>query len=131
MRPELLVLALAAVLLVLHIQVAIRAKTKQYGIDWNMGARDTDMPAPNPVVGRLERARDNYLETLPIVIIALFGVVIAGKASTLTATAGWIWLGARAVYLPLYWTGVPKVRTLVWAIGLAAILTVLGVLIFG
>ncbi len=58
-------------------------------------------------------------------------MVITGKAGTTTAIAGWIWLGARAVYLPLYWTGVPKVRTLVWGIGLAAILTVLGVLVFG
>ena len=131
MQPEILILALAAVLLVVHIQVAIRVKTKQYGIEWNMGARDAIMPAADPVVGRLERARDNYLETLPIAIIALFGVVIAGKAGPITALAGWIWLGTRAVYLPLYWKGVPKVRTVVWAIGFAALLAVLGILIFG
>jgi uncharacterized MAPEG superfamily protein len=128
---EVFILAFAALLLVLHIQVAIRAKTKQYGIEWNMGARDEAMPAVSPVVGRLERARDNFLETLPIATIALFGVVVAGKANETTAIAGWIWFAARAVYLPLYWMGVPKVRTFVWAIGLAAILTVLGVLIFG
>lgn len=131
MPQELLILALAAVLLVTHIQVAIRAKTKQYGIEWNMGARDAAMPEPKPVVGRLERARDNYLETLPVAVIALFGVVLAGKASEATAIAGWVWLGARAVYLPLYWTGVPKVRTLVWGVGTLAILVVLTILIFG
>lgn len=131
MPPEILILALSAILLVVHIQVAIRAKTKQYGLDWNMGARDAEMPPPAPVVGRLERARDNFLETLPIAVIALFGVVLAGKASQATAIAGWIWLGARAIYLPLYWTGVPKVRTLVWGAGTVAILVVLGILIFG
>ena len=131
MPVEILILALAALLLVLHIQVAIRAKTRQYGIEWNMGARDEAMPEPGAVVGRLERARDNYLETLPIAIIALFGVVVAGKANETTAIAGWIWLGARTIYLPLYWIGVPKVRTVVWAIAFVAILTVLGVLIFG
>ena len=83
------------------------------------------------MVGRLERARDNFLETLPIAIIALFGVVLADKTSMATAVAGWIWLAARAIYLPLYWTGVPKVRTLVWAAGTVAILVVLAILIFG
>ena len=131
MPDEVLVLALAAILLVIHIQVAIRAKTRQYGIEWNMGPRDDEMPPPAPLVGRLERARDNYLETLPIALIALFGVVLAGKASEVTAMAGWTWLAARAIYLPLYWKGVPKVRTLVWGLGTLAILVVLMILIFG
>ena len=131
MPTEILVLALAAVLLVVHIQAAIRVKTKQYGIAWNVGPRDAEMPPPEPVVGRLERARDNFLETLPIAVIALFGVVLAGKANETTAIAGWIWLAARAIYLPLYWSGVPKVRTLVWGVGTLAILVVLGILIFG
>ena len=131
MPQEILILALAAVLLVVHIQAAIRVKTKQYGIAWNMGARDEAMPQPDPVVGRLERARDNFLETLPIAIIALFGVVVAGKTSEVTAMAAWTWLAARALYLPLYWAGVPKVRTLVWGVGTLAILIVLAVLVFG
>jgi len=131
MAQEVLILALAAVLLVVHIQAAIRVKTKQYGIAWNVGARDADMPPPDPLVGRLERARDNFLETLPIAIIALFGVVVTEKTSEVTAIAGWTWLAARAVYLPLYWAGVPRVRTLVWAVGTLAILVVLAILIFG
>jgi len=131
MAPEILILALAALLLLAHIMLAVRVKTRQYGTDWNMGARDEDLPPLNPVAGRLERARDNYLETLPLAVIALFGVVLADKANTITAIAGWVWLAARAIYLPLYWTGVPKVRTLVWGIGLLALLTVLGVLLLG
>ena len=131
MPDEILILALAAVLLVVHIQAAIRVKTKQYGIAWNMGPRDAAMPEPLPVVGRLERARDNFLETLPIAVIALFGVVLAGKTSEVTAIAGWTWLAARALYLPLYWSGVPKIRTLVWGVGTLAILVVLAILIFG
>jgi uncharacterized MAPEG superfamily protein len=131
MQAEILVLALAAVLLVAHIQLAIRFKTKQYGVDWNIGARDTEMPPLDPVAGRLERARDNFLETLPIAIIALFGAVLAGKTSELTAICGWVWLAGRAVYLPLYWVGVKGWRTLAWGIATVAILIVLAVLIFG
>lgn len=131
MQSEILVLALAAVLLVVHIQLAIRFKTKQYGVDWNIGARDAEMPPLGAVAGRLERARDNFLETLPIAVIALFGVVLAGKTSELTAIGGWVWLAGRAVYLPLYWAGVKGWRSLAWGIATLAILLVLAVLIFG
>lgn len=131
MPAELTVLALSGVLLLAHVFAAIHVKTRQYGVDWNMGARDEDLPPLNPFAARLERARDNFLETLPLAIIALGGVVVAGKASELTAMAAWVWLGARVVYLPLYGAGVPKVRTYVWAIALLALLYVLGVLLLG
>lgn len=131
MAPEILIMALAGVLLLAHILLAVRLKTQQYGVDWNTGARDEELPPLNPVAARLERARDNYMETLPLAAIALFGVVLADKANTITAVAGWVWLAARVIYLPLYWTGVPKIRTLVWAVGLLALLVVLGVLILG
>jgi len=131
MAAEILVLALAGLLLLAHIMIAVRLKTQQYGVEWNTGARDEDLPPLNPVAGRLERARDNFIETLPLAVIALFGVVLADKANTITAAASWVWLAARVIYLPLYWAGVPKVRTLVWAVSLLALLTVLGVLLLG
>jgi uncharacterized MAPEG superfamily protein len=131
MPTELTILAWCAVLLFIHIIVAVQAKTRQYGTKWNMGARDEDVPPPAPVVGRLERARDNFLETLPIAIIALLGVVVAGKTTPTTALGGWLWLGARAIYLPLYWAGVPKVRTLVWATSVVGLILVLKPLLRG
>lgn len=131
MPDELLILALAGLLLVIHVMLAARFKTMQHGVEWNMGARDEDLPPLNRVAGRLDRARGNFLETLPLAIIGLLGVVIAGKASELTAFAGWTWLAARAIYLPLYWAGVPKIRTFIWGIGLVALLLPLGVLLFG
>jgi uncharacterized MAPEG superfamily protein len=118
MPVELKILALGALLLFVHIFVATRFKTAQYGRQWNVGARDEALPEPNPVTGRLMRAQANFQETFPIAIVALLGVVIAGKTSQWTALGGWIWLGARAVYLPLYWAGIPVVRTIVWTIAL-------------
>lgn len=131
MPTELTVLALSGLLLLVHVFAATHYKTKQYGLGWNMGARDEDTEPLNDIAGRLDRARGNFLETLPLAIIALLGVVVAGKASDLTAIAAWVWLGARLVYLPLYWAGVPKVRTYVWAVSLMALLYVLGVLLLG
>lgn len=125
MSSEITVLLLSTLLLVAHIMVAIRYKTQQYGTDWNMGARDEDLPPLNAVAGRLERARDNFLETYPIAIVALLVGDMYGQNSSLIGIAAWVWLGARVIYLPLYWAGVPKVRTLVWGVGMLALLTII------
>jgi len=131
MAVELKILAFGAVVLLAHIFAAVRVKTAQYGTKWNTGARDETLPPLNPVAGRLARAQANFLETFPIAIVALIGVVVAGRTSQWTALGGWIWLGARIVYLPLYAAGVPKVRTLVWAIGLIGLGLVLWPLLIG
>ena len=116
MPVEIRILALGAVLLFIHIFVAIRFKTQQYGRSWNVGARDEALAPANEMTGRTARAQANFLETFPIAIVALLGVVIAGRTSNLTELGGWIWLGARLIYLPLYAAGVPVVRTIVWTI---------------
>ena len=131
MPVELRIAAFGAGLLLIHIFAATHFKTKQYGRQWNVGARDEALPPLNPVGGRLARAQANFLETFPIAIVALLGVVIAGRTSPMTAFGGWIWLGARLIYLPLYAAGVPVVRTLVWTIGLIGILVVLWPLLAG
>ena len=131
MPAELTVLALAGILLLVHIFTAAHFKTKQYGVEWNTGARDEDLPPLGFLPARLERAQDNFLETLPLAIIALFGVVLADKTNAQTAIAAWVWLGARVLYLPLYWAGIPLVRTLVWGVGLLALIYVLGVMLLG
>lgn len=131
MAVELRIAALGAILLLVHIFAAVRLKTRQYGTAWNMGARDETVPPLNPVAGRLARAQANFLETFPIAIVALLGVVIAGRTSSWTALGGWIWLGARTIYLPLYGFGVPVVRTLVFTISLVGLGMVLSPLLFG
>ena len=131
MPTELVVLTLGCALLLAHILLGAHFKTRQYGVDWNTSARDGEQPPLDPVPARLERAKDNFLETFPIAVALLLGVTLAGKAGPVTAIAAWAWLAARAIYLPLYWTGVPKVRTLVWGVSLLALLVLLGVLLLG
>lgn len=131
MATEITVLALGSLLLVVHILLAVLLKTRQLGKEWNMGARDEDTPELNAIPARLERARDNFLETFPIAIVALFGVVLADKANDTTATLAWVWFGARAIYLPLYWTGIPYVRTIVWLASMVGLMGVLYELLFG
>jgi uncharacterized MAPEG superfamily protein len=131
MPIELKILALGALLLFVHIFTATRFKTAQWGRKWNVGARDEALTEPNPVTGRTMRAQANFQETFPIAIIALLGVVVAQRTSQWTAIGGWIWLGARVVYLPLYAVGVPVIRTVVWTISMVGLGMVLWPLLAG
>jgi uncharacterized MAPEG superfamily protein len=131
MAVELKILALGALLLVVHIFTATRFKTAQYGRKWNIGARDEALPPPTPLAGRTIRAQSNFEETFPIAIVALLGVVLANRTSEMTALGGWIWLGARVVYLPLYAAGVPVIRTIVFAISMVGLAMVLWPLLVG
>ena len=131
MPVELKIAALGALLLLVHIFAAVHLKTKQYGRAWNVGARDESLPPLDPVAGRLARAQANFQETFPIAIVALFGVVIAGRTSAWTALGGWIWLAARTIYLPLYAFGVPVVRTIAFTISIAGLVMVLWPLLAG
>jgi uncharacterized MAPEG superfamily protein len=125
MTPELTVLAWGCILGLVHIFVAVRFKTRQYGSKWNMGARDDALPEPQPIVGRLARAQANFFETFPIYAAAALIVSTALLNDRWTAIGAWVWLGARIVYLPLYALGVPVLRTIVFLASVAGILMVL------
>jgi len=131
MPVELKILTLGAVLLFVHIFTATRFKTAQYGRKWNVGARDEELSPPSPITGRVMRAQANFEETFPIAIVALLGVVLANRTSASTALGGWIWLGARIVYLPLYAAGIRVIRTIVFVISMVGLVMVLWPLLAG
>ena len=125
MSVEILILAWGAVLLIVQIFLAGHLKTRQYGADWNIGARDEPLPPLNPVAGRAARAQANLLETFPVAVVALVGVVLAGRTSELTMIGGWLWLAMRVVYVPIYLAGIKGLRTVVFlfsVLGLAMVL---------
>lgn len=131
MPVEIRIAAFGALLLFVHIFAAIRAKTAQYGRQWNISPRDEPQAPATAMVGRLDRAQANFAETFPMAVVALLGVVIAEKTSQWTAIGGWIWLGARVAYLPAYAFGVTGVRTILYVIGMAGIFMVLWPLLTG
>jgi uncharacterized MAPEG superfamily protein len=131
MPVEIRIAAYGALLLFVHIFIAVRYKTAQYGRAWNVGARDEELPPANVMTGRTARAQANFAETFPIAIVALLGVVIANKTTAYTALGGWIWLGARIVYLPLYIAGVRVVRTLAYTVSMVGLAMLLATLVAG
>ena len=131
MPVEIRILALGALLLFIYIFTAVRLKTAQYGRRWNAGPRDEELPAANVLTGRATRAQNNFLETFPIAIVALIGIVVVNRTSETTALGGWIWLGARVMYLPLYMAGVPVVRTITYIVSMVGLAMVIKPLLVG
>ena len=125
MTTELNVLAWGCILALVHLFAAVRFKTRQYGTKWNVGARDEELPPPQPIVGRLARAQANFYETFPLYAAGALIVSIAHLNNRWTAIGALLWIGARIVYLPLYAAGIPYLRTAVWALSLVGIVMVL------
>ena len=71
------------------------------------------------------RAQANFQGSFPVAIVALFGVVVAGRTGQWTALGGGMWLAARVAYLPLYAMGIPKFRTPVFPVSMAGLVMVL------
>lgn len=81
------------------------------------GTRD-EPREPDKLMGRTTRAVQNQIESL-----ALFTpiVLIAHMLDANTATSAFgatIYAMSRAIYMPVYWLGVPFVRTLLFTGGL-------------
>ncbi|WP_424810445.1 MAPEG family protein [Roseococcus sp. YIM B11640] len=125
MTLPLTILAWGCVLGLVHVFAAATIKTAQYGLKWNMGARDETLPPPSPLVGRLTRAQANFFETFPVMATAVLIVHAAGLESSWTNWGAVIWLVARILFLPIYAMGIPGVRSAVFLVSFAGLLMVL------
>ena len=103
MAVELKIAAFGALLLLVHILVA-RSPQDAAIRSTGTSARATKHCRRIRWPGGSPGAQANFQETFPVAIVALLGVAIAA-ASEWTALGGWIWLGARTIYLPLYGFG--------------------------
>lgn len=125
MTTELTYLVATLALALVQILLPAGARTLEFGIGWNAGARDQTPPSHNPVVGRLERAQSNLYETLPLFIGAVLIAHVTGAESALTLWGVALYFWARVAYVPLYALGVPYIRSLVWLVSLAGLILIL------
>ena len=111
----LLVLALYMVQLFLQ-------ETSRFGFDlWGiMGNRDK-LPEMSVVAARLDRAKNNMLEALPIFLALALLALVKGGDTSKVAHAATVFLIARVVYVPAYVSGIPMLRSLVWLVGVASL----------
>lgn len=97
-------------------------ETSRFGFDlWGiMGNRD-HQPELSVIAGRLDRAKNNLLEALPMFLALALLALVKGGDTSKVAHAATIFLIARVVYVPAYVSGIPMLRSLVWLVGVAGL----------
>ena len=124
MTPELTALTLAALLQVVQYVLMAVPANMQLGPKVTAGPRDRPIELKG-VAGRLHRAMNNHFEGLILFTIAVVVVTLGGQASGYTAVCAWIYLGARALYIPAYAFGWAPWRSVIWAAGFFATVAML------
>lgn len=113
--------ALAAIAFV-HLAAVIwsqRALEADVGHEGNVKPRDGDLNLSTRT-SRLRRALSNHTENIGPFIIAVVLVELTGTGGWLTAIAAWIFVAARALYLPAYAFGWVPWRSYIYLTGLIA-----------
>jgi uncharacterized MAPEG superfamily protein len=89
-----------------------------------LGARD-GMVDKGVRTQRAKRANQNMIEALLIHAPLVLLVLATDRANEMTALGGWLFVAGRAVYAPIYWLGIPVVRTFAWLAGIAGSVIIL------
>jgi uncharacterized MAPEG superfamily protein len=124
MSIELKMLVWSCALTIVQMLVAALGAQMQVGLPPLAGNRD-DMPALTGFAGRAQRAHRNMLENLVLFAALVLAAQVAGKTNAATALGAQLFFWARLVYAPVYWAGVPWLRTGVWAVSLVGLLMIL------
>lgn len=93
------------------------------GMGLAVGSRDK-MPERTVVMARADRAAKNMSENLIIFTAVALTAVVSGAPKAQTLLGAQIFFFARVIYWPLYLTGVPWLRTAVWAVSLTGVLII-------
>jgi uncharacterized MAPEG superfamily protein len=108
--------------LALYIVQLFLQETSRFGFDlWGIVGNRDNLPEMSVVAGRLDRAKNNMLESLPIFLTLALLALVKGGDTNEVANAASIFLIARAVYVPVYVSGVPLLRSLVWLVAVASL----------
>lgn len=81
------------------------------------GARD-GLVDKSVMLSRARRANANMVEALIMFVPLILVAYVTDNLNGMTQLGAGLFLAARIVYAPLYWFGVPWLRTLVWFAGL-------------
>jgi uncharacterized MAPEG superfamily protein len=102
------------------------AKRGLLGAMANPGPNDAALPA---WAERAQRAHLNAVENLAVFAPAVLIAAAIGVSTHATAVAAWTYVAARLVHFVVYTAGIPIVRTLAFAVGFVATLSIVTALI--
>jgi uncharacterized MAPEG superfamily protein len=89
-----------------------------------LGSRDS-LKDESLFTARAKRANQNMIEALLMHVPLVLLVLLLDRGNDMTALGGWLFVAGRALYAPLYWFGVPVLRTLAWAVAAAGTVIIL------
>ena len=112
-----IILVLALYMVQLFLQ-----ETSRYAFDLRgiVGNRDHP-PEMSVVAARLDRAKNNMLEALPLFLALALLALVKGRDTGEVAHAALVFLVARVAYVPAYVSGIPVLRSFVWLVGVAGL----------
>ena len=116
---EIVCLEIGAVLWLIHVLVQGGIGNAAFPPGYLTTARDTPLNTENVYFGRATRALANYVENFVVFAALDLGLIVTNHGGGYGAT---LWILARAIYIPLYLSGVQYVRTIVWVISLVGLI---------
>jgi uncharacterized MAPEG superfamily protein len=125
MNTELQLLFFSILLGGFHILAAAGAATRVRGVKWNLSSRGEPAAPLTGMPGRLSRAAENFKETFPFFLAAVFLVHTLGKSSGLSVLGAHLYFWGRLLYLPIYAFDITRIRTVVWSVAMSGIVLLL------
>ncbi len=124
MTPILLTLAIAGLLHIAQFVVASTMANMDVGPGYTTSPRDREPSRPmRKVTARMLRAYDNNVQMFPFFAAAVVLIHLTDQATALTLAAAWVYLAARAIYIPAYALGWQPWRSYIWLVAMASVAT--------
>ncbi len=115
MKPEMMLLLWAVVLMFVQMLVSAQGAFMQVGLVTLAGNRD-NMPPLAGWAGRARRAHLNMMENMVLFVALVFLVIAAGKSNQMTVLGAELFFWGRLAYALIYLAGFPWLRTLAWVV---------------
>lgn len=119
MTPELAALAATVLVHTAAVTWSQKSLEQDIGREGNLAPRDGDLDLSQKTQ-RLRRALANHTENIGPFIIAVVLVQITDSNSWFTAACAWVFVAARALYLPSYAFGWVPWRSYIYMAGVIA-----------
>ncbi len=123
MTPELSWLSATALLFFLYILGEIVTANRQFKLGDLLGPRD-NLGAYGAPLGRAKRATANMIEMMCVFVPLVLVAVLSERTNQWTELGCMIFFFARLIFAPLYWFGIPVVRTLAYFAGVASLIMI-------
>jgi uncharacterized MAPEG superfamily protein len=128
MKPELMLLVWAVVLMVVQMLVAAQGAFMQVGLMKLVGNRE-NWPEIAGWGGRAGRAHLNMLENIALFAPLVLVAVAAGKTNDMTLLGAQIFLWSRVAYAVIFVAGIIWLRTLVWFVSVIGLILIFAQLV--